>query len=78
MFSPYFIVSHPTSAPTSTPTSSLVNGLNPNSKIYTNNNFVIELVRVIGDEELGIRQEDMNIIEDAARNGGTTPGGDEA
>ena len=45
-----------TSTPTSTPTSSLVNSLNPNSKIYTNNNFVIELVRVIGYEELGIRQ----------------------
>ena len=39
---------------TSTRTSSSVNNLNPNSKIYTDNNLVIELVQVIGYEELGI------------------------
>lgn len=41
---------------TSTRISSFVSGLNPNSKIYTDNVLVIELVRVIGYEELGIKQ----------------------
>ena len=42
--------------PTSTPTSSFVNTLNPNSKFYTNNENTIELVRVIGYEEMSIKQ----------------------
>lgn len=46
----------PTSTPTSTPTSSLVNNLNPNSKFYTSNDLIIELILAIGDEELGIKQ----------------------
>lgn len=46
----------PTSTPTTTPTSSLVSILNPNSKFYTENSSVIELVRVIGFEEMGIKQ----------------------
>lgn len=46
----------PTSTPASTPTSTLANNLNPNSKFYTNNNAIIELVRVIGAEELSIKQ----------------------
>ena len=41
---------------TSTRIRSFVSGLNPNSKIYTDNVLVIELVRVIGYEELGIKQ----------------------
>lgn len=48
--------STPSTTPTSTPTSSLVNNLNPNSKFYTNNNTIIELILAIGDEELGIKQ----------------------
>ncbi len=56
---------HPTSewsvqpnlaTPTSTPTSTLANNLNPNSKFNTNNNAIAELVRVIGAEELSIKQ----------------------
>ena len=46
----------PTTTPTSTPISSLVSILNPNSKFYTGNSSVIELVRVIGFEEMGIKQ----------------------
>ena len=46
----------PTSTPSSTPTSSLVINLNTNSKFYTNNNTIIELILAIGDEELGIKQ----------------------
>ena len=46
----------PSSTPTSTPTSSLVSNLNPNSKLYTNNNTIIELILAIGDDELGIKQ----------------------
>lgn len=46
----------PTSTPISTPTSSLINNLNPNSKFYTSNDLVIELILAIGDEELGIKQ----------------------
>ena len=45
-----------TSTPTSTPTSTLANNLNPNSKFHTNNNYIVELVRVIGAEELSIKQ----------------------
>lgn len=48
--------STPTSTPSSTPTSSLVINLNPNSKFYTNNDTIIELILAIGDEELGIKQ----------------------
>ncbi len=40
----------------STRTSSVINNLNPNSKFYTSNMAVVELVRVIGFEELGIKQ----------------------
>lgn len=49
-------ISTPTSTPISTPTSSLVINLNPNSKFYTNNETVIELIRVIGNDELSINQ----------------------
>ena len=45
-----------TSTRTSTRTSSSVIYSNPNSKSYTNNEAIIELVRVIGDEELSIKQ----------------------
>lgn len=48
--------STPTSTPASTPTSSLINNLNPNSKFYTSNDLIIELILAIGDEELGIKQ----------------------
>ena len=46
----------PTSTPTSTPTSSHVNRLKPNSKFYTKNENIIQLVRVIGTEELSIKE----------------------
>ena len=46
----------PISTPTSTPTSSHVNRLNPNSKLYTKNENIIQLVRVIGAEELSIKE----------------------
>ncbi|MBR1809297.1 MAG: Fic family protein [Paludibacteraceae bacterium] len=54
----------PTSTPTSTEqvtrtstrTSSLISRLNPNSKFYTNDENTIELVRVIGDDELSIKE----------------------
>jgi hypothetical protein len=46
----------PISTPTSTPTSSHVNRLNPNSKFYTKNENIIQLVRVIGTEELSIKE----------------------
>ena len=46
----------PTSTPTSTPTSSHVNRLNPNSKFYTKNENIIQLVRVIGTKELSIKE----------------------
>lgn len=46
----------PTSTPTSTPASSHVNRLNPNSKFYTKNENIIQLVRVIGTEELSIKE----------------------
>lgn len=45
-----------TSTPISTPISSLINNLNPNSKFYTSNDLIIELILAIGDEELGIKQ----------------------
>ena len=46
----------PTSTPTSTPASSHVNRLSPNSKLYTKNENIIQLVRVIGTEELSIKE----------------------
>ena len=48
--------STPSTTPTSTPSSSTVTNLNTNSKIYTNNKNVIELVQVIGNGELSIKQ----------------------
>ena len=48
--------STPTSTPISTPTSVSVNLLNPDSKFYTKNNNIIELVRVVGCEEMSIKQ----------------------
>lgn len=47
---------HPTSTRTSTRTSSFINNLNPDSKFYTNNEAIIELVRILGNDELGIKQ----------------------
>jgi len=41
---------------TSTRISSPVNALNPDSKLYTSNGNVIELVRVVGYEEMSIKQ----------------------
>lgn len=49
-------MAHPTSTPTSTPTSSSVNTINTDSNLYTNNDNIIELVRVVGYEEMGIKQ----------------------
>ena len=46
----------PTSTPLTTPTSSLVINLKSNSKTYTSNKNIIELVRVIGNDELSIKQ----------------------
>lgn len=46
----------PTTTPTSTPTSSSAINLNPNSKTYTCNVNILELVRVVGNEELSIKQ----------------------
>ena len=45
-----------TTTPTTTPSSMSVINLSSNSKIYTNNENIINLVRVIGNEELSIRQ----------------------
>ena len=42
--------------PNNTPTSSHVNRLSPNSKLYTKNENIIQLVRVIGTEELSIKE----------------------
>jgi fido (protein-threonine AMPylation protein) len=42
--------------PISTPTSTSVIDLNPNSKLHTSNINIIELVRVVGNEELSIKQ----------------------
>ena len=33
-----------------------LHNLNPNSKFYTSNDLIIELILAIGDEELGIKQ----------------------
>ena len=49
-------ISTPTSTPTSTPISTPVNNLNTNSKFYTSNTNILELVRVVGNEELSIKQ----------------------
>ena len=46
----------PISTPITTPSSIFVINLNSNNKIYTNNENIIKLVRVIGSEELSIRQ----------------------
>lgn len=46
----------PTSTRTSTRISTTVNKINPDSKLYTNNENIIELVRVIGNGELSIKQ----------------------
>ena len=48
--------STPTSTRTSTRTSSRAIYLNPDSKLYTSNDNIIELVRVVGYEELSIKQ----------------------
>ena len=42
--------------PISTPTSTPVNNLFTNSKLYTSNINILELVRVVGNEELSIKQ----------------------
>ena len=49
-------LAEPKSTRTSTPTSSPINRLNPNSKYYTKNENIIQLVRVIGAEELSIKE----------------------
>ena len=46
----------PTSTRTSTRTSSIVSGFNSNSKFYTDNEIIIELVRVVGNDELSVKQ----------------------
>lgn len=46
----------PTSTPLTAPTSSIVINSKSNSKIYTSNKNIIELVRVIGNDELSIKQ----------------------
>ncbi len=46
----------PISTPTSTPTSMSVYILNTDSKFYTKNNNIIELVRVVGYEEMSLKQ----------------------
>ena len=46
----------PSTTPTSTPTSTPVNNLNTNSKFYTSNTNILELVRIVGNEELSIKQ----------------------
>jgi len=48
--------STPISTPTSTPISSPAITLNPNSKLYTANANILELVRIVGNEELSIKQ----------------------
>ena len=45
-----------TSTRTSTRISTTVNKINPDNKLYTNNEKIIELVRVIGNGELSIKQ----------------------
>ena len=46
----------PSTTPTSTPPSTPVNNLNTNSKFYTSNTNILELVRIVGNEELSIKQ----------------------
>ena len=46
----------PTSTRTSTRTSSIVSDFNSNSKFYTDNEIIIELVRVVGNDELSVKQ----------------------
>ena len=46
----------PTSTRTTTRTSSLVSSLNPNSKFFTDNEIIIELVRIVGNDELSVKQ----------------------
>ena len=46
----------PISTPTSTPISTPVNNLNTNSKFYTSNTNILEIVRFVGNEELSIKQ----------------------
>ena len=48
--------SPPITTPTSTPISTSVINLSPDSKLYTSNINILELVRVVGNEELSIRQ----------------------
>lgn len=48
--------STPLTTPTTTPISSIVINLKSNSKTYTSNKNIIELVRVIGNDELSIKQ----------------------
>ena len=48
--------STPISTPISTPTSTSVINLSPNSKLYTSNINILELVRIVGNEELSIKQ----------------------
>ena len=45
----------PTSTPTSTPISTSIMDFNPNSKLYTSNINILELVRIVGNEELSIK-----------------------
>ena len=49
-------LAEPKSTPTSTPTSSPINRLNPNSKFYTKNENIIQLVQVIGTKELSFKE----------------------
>lgn len=48
--------STPISTPASTPTSTSVINLSPNSKLYTSNINILKLVRIVGNEELSIKQ----------------------
>ncbi len=48
--------STPISIPTSTPISTSAINLSPNSKHYTSNINILELVRIVGNEELSIKQ----------------------
>ena len=57
--------SSPSGTPSSTPSSTRTICLNPNSNIYTSNDNIIELVRVIGYEELSIKQMmDLRTLKD--------------
>lgn len=46
----------PITTPTSTPTSTSIIDFNPNSNLYTSNINILELVRIVGNEELSIKQ----------------------